>query len=415
MRFVFSGKTERNNFVLYLMGTFVSQIGAVLYTFVMSLYVLKLTDSGMYFALNLAISMIPIILIMPLAGVLADRWNKKTMVLIMDFLSGLLLVVVYILIYNNEMSLILIYFTTFVLSIFSAIFDIAFSAAKIELVLEEKLLLLNSTGDIISSLTRIIGPLVGGVLFATIDTKTFILINGISFILSAISETFIDFNFNKKSGILKKQRFAEDIKEGYKYIINRIDIKSILGIFVIINLALSISVTVPLPYIINSKLKLGTKNYGIIQAGFSIGLIVGALLIPRFMKTISYETIFKSSLPIFSILIVIFGVVLFVGDIIELSNLGYSIYYFVIVTIMGVFISFIDIPVITYLQTKTSSNYIGRVMGMGMSVVKITTPISYILSGILLDTVKVGYVVLSGSIICFIYFLFIRKKQLIKD
>lgn len=67
------------------MGTFVSQIGTVLYTFVMSLYVLKLTDSGMYFALNLAISMIPIILIMPLAGVLADRWNKKTMVLIMDF------------------------------------------------------------------------------------------------------------------------------------------------------------------------------------------------------------------------------------------------------------------------------------------------------------------------------------------
>ena len=327
----------------------------------------------------------------------------------------MLLVGVYIFIYSNEISLILIYFTTFVLSVFSAIFDIAFSAAKIELVLEEKLLLLNSTGDIISSLTRIIGPLVGGVLFATIDTKTFILINGISFILSAISETFIDFNFNKKSGILKKQRFAEDIKEGYKYIISRIDIKSILGIFVIINLALSISVTVPLPYIINSKLKLGTKNYGIIQAGFSIGVIVGALLITRFMKKISCETIFKSSLPIFSILIVIFGAVLFVGEIMELSNLGYSIYYFVIVTIMGVFISFIDIPVITYLQTKTSSNYIGRVMGMGMSVVKITTPISYILSGILLDTVKVGYVVLLGSLICFIYFLFIRKKQLIKD
>lgn len=85
MRFSFSANKERNNFVLYLMGTFVSQIGTVLYTFVMSLYVLKLTDSGMYFALNLAISMIPIILIMPLAGVLADRWNKKTMVLIMDF------------------------------------------------------------------------------------------------------------------------------------------------------------------------------------------------------------------------------------------------------------------------------------------------------------------------------------------
>ena len=397
------------------MGTFVSQIGTVLYTFVMSLYVLKLTDSGMYFALNLAISMIPIILIMPLAGVLADRWNKKTMALIMDFLSGLLLLGVYIFIYSNEISLILIYFTTFVLSVFSAIFDIAFSAAKIELVLEEKLLLLNSTGDIISSLTRIIGPLLGGVVFAIIDIKTFILINGISFILSTISETFIDFNFNKKSGILKKQRFAEDIKEGHNYIISRIDIKSILGIFVIINLALSISVTVPLPYIINSTLKLGTKNYGIIQAGFSIGIIIGALLVPKFMKRIGYETIFKSSLLIFSILIVIFGGILFVREKVEFSNLGYSIYYFIIVTIMGVFISFIDIPVLTYLQTKTSSNYIGRVMGMGMSAVKITTPVAYILSGILLDTVNVGYVVLSGSIICFMYFLFIKKRRFIID
>ena len=415
MKIRFSDNKERNNFILYLMGTFVSQIGTVLYTFVMSLYVLKLTDSGMCFALNLSISMIPIIFIMPLAGALADRWNKKIMVLSMDFLSGVLLIGVYIFIYNNGITLRLIYFTTFVLSSFSALFDISFSAAKIDLVLDERLLLMNSTGDIISSLTRIIGPLLGGMLFVVIDVKIFILINGISFILSAVSEAFIDFNFNKKSENLKRQSFTQDIKEGYKYIINRIDIKSILGIFVIINFALSLSVTIPLPYIINSTLKLGTKNYGVIQAGFPIGIIIGALMVPRCMKSISYEKIFKSSLLILSILIVTFGVVLFVGDKIQLSNLGYSIYYIIIATIMGVFISFIDIPILTYLQTNTASNYIGRVMGIVMSVVKMTTPVAYIFSGILLDRIKVGYVVLIGSLICFFYYLYIRKKQLIGD
>lgn len=82
---------------------------------------------------------------------------------------------------------------------------------------------------------------------------------------------------------------------------------------------------------------------------------------------------------------------------------------------MGVFISFIDIPILTYLQTKTASDYMGRVMGIVMSVVKMTTPVAYIVSGILLDMVKARYVVLIGSLICFFYFLYIRKKQFIED
>lgn len=415
MRFGFSNSIERNNFYLYLMGTFVSQLGSVLYTFVMSLYILKLTDSGVYFSLNLAISMIPIVFIMPLAGVLADRWDKKSIVVIMDLLSGLLLVGLYVFIYKRGITLALVYSTTFILSIFSAVFDIGFSSAKIDLVLEERLIVLNSTGDIISSLTRIIGPLVGGLLFSIIDTRTFILINGISFILSGISEVFIDFDFNKKRNTRINNKFLEDIKLGYQYIINRKDIKSILQIFIIINLALSLSVTVPLPYIINNTLKLGTKSYGIIQAGFPIGLIIGASLISRFLKRMTYEKIFKSSLLIFSILIAVFGVVLFTKDIIRLNNLSYLTYYLIVVAIMGIFISFIDIPVLTYLQTRTSPNYLGRVMGIGMSVVKVTTPLAYILSGFLLDNLEARYVVLLGSLICLIYFSNIRKTQFIKD
>ncbi|MBL2323067.1 MFS transporter, partial [Klebsiella pneumoniae] len=85
------------------------------------------------------------------------------------------------------------YTTTFLMTVFTTFFGIGLEAAKPNIVSKERLMSLNSISKIIDSISLILGPMLGGIVFAVFDMKTFIIINGISFILSAISILFINF------------------------------------------------------------------------------------------------------------------------------------------------------------------------------------------------------------------------------
>lgn len=398
MRIKFTDRNEMKNYILYSLGTLVSLIGSVFHTFVMSLYILEQTESGIFFSVNLAISVLPVILVMPLAGLLADKADKKRIIVGMDCLSGLLLTGVYFYMGSNDLTLPAIYMTTLLLSLFSSVLDTAFSAARVNLVSEERLVLLNSTSDIISSATRIIGPLAGGMLFAVVDIRCFILINGVSYLLSALSELFIQFDYNPSGTVSTKVRVIKDLADGYRYIIKRQDLQRVLGIFLVINLALSLSVIVPLPFVVNQVLDLGSGNYGIIQAGFSAGIILGAFIAPVVIQRSSYSRIFKTSLTVFALIILAFGAVLLLGQD-RLETWGYVACFTVVMALAGISVSSIDIPFITFLQTETDRSYLGRVIGITMSVAKVTTPISYILSGFLLEHVRAEAVILAGTLL----------------
>ncbi|TKH87599.1 MFS transporter, partial [Bacillus cereus] len=95
---------------------------------------------------------------------------------------------------------------------------IGLEAVKPNMVTKERLMRINSISKIIDSISLILGPMLGGIVFAVFDIKTFIIINGISFILSAISILFINFklceqNINEECSI-REINFIEDIKEG---------------------------------------------------------------------------------------------------------------------------------------------------------------------------------------------------------
>ncbi|MBS7729850.1 hypothetical protein KIN12_18410, partial [Vibrio cholerae] len=86
-----------------------------------------------------------------------------------------------------------------------------------------------------------------GIVFAVFDMKTFIIINGISFILSAISILFINFKLceqyiNKESSI-REINFIKDIKEGYSYLMERESLKNTFRILISLNFFLGFAVT----------------------------------------------------------------------------------------------------------------------------------------------------------------------------
>ncbi|WP_066501813.1 MFS transporter [Abyssisolibacter fermentans] len=395
---------ESKNIVLFTIGYFISLCGSSLYTFTIGLYVLKLTGSAFSFATTLVLSTIPIIIINPFAGVLADRFDRKFLVVAMDFSNGILLLLLYLISKTYGLSVSLIYVSTFMINCLTAIFSISIDSAKPNMVSEGKLVNLNSIGKVISSMTLILGPFMGGLLFSFINIDVFIIINGISFVISAIIEMFLEFNLygdKDKDDVKKESSFINDIREGFKYVMIKKDIISLIIIFVCINFSIGFSIQTPLPFVINNILNLGSTCYGIIQSAFAVGLIIGAIITKRYNKIMPLKKslIFMSyliSICIFIMAIPIFPVTYFN------SKTILTIYYSVLMSLIGIAIAIIDILFISYLQQNISNEYRGRVMSFEFSLVKTIVPIALIISGFLIDSIPVYILLVLGSIILFI-------------
>ena len=411
-------KKERLNFILFSLGKFVSIFGASIYSFAMGLHVLKITGSGLSFAMTLIVSIIPMLIINPFAGVVADKFDKKKIVVSMDILNGIFLMLLYIVSNIYGLNLLIIYISTFITTIFTTIFGISMESAIPNIVSENMLMNINSISKIIDSTSSILGPMVGGIVFALIDIRYFILFNGVSYIFSGVSEMFIDFKYNYNESNKKENSisFVKDMKNGLEYIIERKDIIGIFSVFISLNFFMGLSVTIPLPYIINNVLILDSRSLGIIQSAFPIGMIIGALIIKKIMQRASYKKILMFASLALGICTNLLGVPILFKNLL-FTNTIYTFYYCGIMIVFGVAISFLDIPIMYMLQKLIPDEYRGRVLSIAMSMVKIILPLGLILSGFLLNIIPAYFITTVGGIMLFTTNILVlnKKKSLFWD
>ncbi|WP_353107267.1 MFS transporter [Acetoanaerobium noterae] len=398
------------NLGLFIIGKLISVFGSAIYTFAIGLYVLKQTGSGFSFALTLFVGLIPTIIFSPVAGYMSDRFDKKKIVVSMDFANGMMFLILFMLTLKFELNQPMIYISTFMTTVFTTFFGIAFEAAKPNLVADEKLMSINSLSKVIDSTALILAPVLGGLIFAFTDIKTFILINAVCFIFSAVIETMIDFNYNVKSTVEINDDggFVEDIKDGLTYIRKSSEIVKMINVLVILNFFISFSVTVPLPYIINNLLKLSSNQYGIIQGAFPVGMILGAVVVGKIIEKIDYMKLLIFSSITLSVAIALLGLPLVLAD---ASSLAYMIYYISIMVIFGIAISFIDVPILWLMQKSIPDNLRGKVLSISMSIVKLIAPLGLVISGIIINSVPVYIMTFAGGGILMLSNLMILNQK----
>ncbi|WP_237980447.1 MFS transporter [Bacillus thuringiensis] len=393
---------ELRNICLYSIAKTVSIFGSSMYSFALGLYVLQITGSALNFAITLILGTIPMIVMNPFAGVIADKVDKKKLVVCMDLLSGCLLITVYILSNYYGLNLFIIYTTTFLITVFTTFFGIGLEAAKPNIVSKERLMSINSLSKIIDSVSLILGPMLGGIVFSVFDIKTFIIINGISFILSGVALLFIQFKlfeYNINEEISKRGvNFIKDIKEGFSYLLEKESLKNTFHILISFNFFLGFAVTVPLPYIINTVLNLSSKQFGIIQGTFPVGMILGAIVVKKITDCFSYSYLLKKLSTMLSVIMILSGIpVLFKS--IEVNDFVFVITYCVVMIFLGLIIALIDIPLIYFMQKEIPDEYRGRVLSIGLSLGKMMQPIALAISGLLLNYIPACIIPIVGGIL----------------
>lgn len=274
-----SSKSVKKNIWLSITGLFTSLLGTKIYYFILGFYILKETNSSLEFAISILIGSLPRILLSPIAGSIADRFPKKKLVVGFDLLSGLLMLAcfaIYPLITNY---ILFFYISILLLSVVNTFFSVSMEASIPTIVNKDDLMKINSYRSIVTSTSAIIAPIIGGFLFKIIDIRIFILINGISFLFSAFTESFIVFKVKK---VVKEanKKIIEDIIDGYNYVKTKSQLKTLIVIFVIVNFIFS-GFNVLASVIFVNDLGLSSANFGTINSFFFIGMLASAMILSQ--------------------------------------------------------------------------------------------------------------------------------------
>lgn len=411
---------ERSNLYLFAAGKMVSLFGTYIYTFAVSLYILRLTGSGTTFALSIMIGTLPGVLFGPVAGFLADRIDRKRMIVSLDFLSGSVVLTLLTLSMLYGLRLSFLYAASFLLAVISTFFNTTFSAAIPRLVTDHKLVKINSYSRAIDSGSQILGPILAGVCFGFVSMELFLLINGISFILSAVSEIFIDFNFNKtipvveETGKKSRKTLGSDLREVFLFIRRNRLLALIMPVSISINFLMSASLSVVLPFFLNHSLGFTSSQYGIVEGAFSVGMLIAALIVgklpekPKKRKGLIYAMIGMG----FSL------IAMGIPGIEPLTNLPTQILfpaYIILAIFFALMLLLVDIPMAVVTQRLIPDHMRGRVMGIWSSVSTSLTPVGIILAGLTLDHIP-AYVIFFASGLYFLAIvLILYRHRALKD
>lgn len=398
----------KKNRIIFFPGFMVSVMGSAVFSFVTGLYLLETTERAVFYATNLLLFSVPLIIFGPLFGGLADRYSKKNLIILGDLLNTILMVGIYFL-WDSGDKVTLIYTGTLFSSLFSSLVSIAFSTGVPRFFGKDWIVQANSLSQIINSLARIMGPFLGGIIYGYGNIKLFILINGISFLISMIAELFLETDEQKEIEEIKSSK----MNEGIKYIFKNLELKGFLIKFTLINFAVIMAIVIPVPYIVNRIFQLDSKTLGLIQGTLPIGAIIGAVIVNK-MQFILNTKIFMGIFSMFLMTCMILSMPSFI--LIKVST-G-KILLILSMFISGVAFGILDVTAITYFQKNIPEEIRGKVMGLITGIVKLTMPLAFLISGKLTDTYSpFASILLGGGIILVTILSSLCKitEKLIKD
>jgi len=409
---------KNKNFLLLMLGKAVSMLGSNMQQFALSLYVLAVTGSATIFASMMSISILPRLILSPVAGVFGDWFDRKKSIVALDFISGLL-ICAYALYYSisGELSLVSIYVLVILLEVIEVFFSSAMAAAVPSIVEKDELFQANSVKSVITSFCSIAAPILASLLCGLVGLHIILVICGISFILSALSELTIEIPAtHKKPKKINIAAFKTDLVEGIKIIKAHKMIMNIIGIGMIINFCLSPLFSVGLIFIIREILKGSELQYGLFSTILALAMVISPITLGHIAQKIKVGKLF---VYVFALTAALIGLLASASSNLFIGLFTTNTVPFIVITfisfLIGMIVTLVNITVGTLFGTVVPKEFMGRtgaVLNLGLTV---AMPLGQMISGIGLDLLPASYIVASAAGIMFLAIFIYRKPLLEAD
>ena len=348
-------QSKESNIKLLLLGRAVSLFGSTIYLIVLPLYILNTTKNlkttGIFFA---AVNF-PTIIISIFIGTIIEKFNKKNVILICDFLTSMLYFVLFLYLKNFN-SLSFLFLISFFINIISKFFEIASKVLFSEINSPETLEKYNGLQSFMENTIIIVGPVIGTYLFVTFDFNLILIIVSLGYFLSFLQELFIKYEKNLDLSI-EKTNFLEDFKKGISYIRSN---KIILNFFILVmflNFFIANNDEIINPGILIRKYEISEKLFGFSATSYGAGSVFAGIFIYynnkfKFLKKLKLLFILNSFLMC---LLGLLSIILF-----KYNHYIYFTIFIFFQFLIGMITTFVNVPLISSFQKNVDIKYQSR-------------------------------------------------------
>ncbi|HFM6697481.1 TPA: macrolide efflux MFS transporter Mef(H), partial [Enterococcus faecium] len=342
---------------------------------------LKETGSSALFGIATACSFLPMVILSLVGGIIADRTNKRNIMVILDFVTAIIILVFYLSL--GKIPIIPLFIVALMLLYgISGAYQPAVQASIPLLVSSDKLTVGNAIINQVNTLANFIGPAISGVVFQFYGINPILIVSIICFTFSAIMEIFIHIPHQKRPrevGVIAVAK--NDLKDSYTFLKKEKPIFiSVIFLVCIFNLVLSAVLIVGLPILISEVLKMPDTLYGFSQSALSLGGLCGGILTALVASKLKLKNLY-TLLLICSVSVLLMGISLFL----ELPAIvSYWVVTVMCFVAMGVSTMFV-VQIYTLVQTQTPPQLVGKIMATLVAVAMCGQPIGQMVYGILFD------------------------------
>jgi MFS family permease len=262
------------NYRLYFGGQAISLVGTWMQTIAQSYLVFTLTHSAIDVGYVVALQTIPVLILGPYGGVVADRVDKRKLMIALQTMMGLLALTLGLLTVTGVVTVWMIGVLAFLLGLNNTFENPSRQAFVMEMVGPEQVRNAVTLNSVMVNAARAVGPAIAGILIAVAGSGVCFLVNAVSFV--AVVTSLIRMDVSALTPTTPMIRARGQLMEGLRYVKGEVSLAVPLAMMAIVG-CLAYEFQVSLPVMASRAFNGGSETYGFITASMGVGAVIGGL------------------------------------------------------------------------------------------------------------------------------------------
>jgi DHA3 family macrolide efflux protein-like MFS transporter len=391
------------NIVLFLLSQNISLFGSSLVQYAIFWHITLSTQSGLMMTIYIIFGFLPTFFLSPFAGVWADRYSRKLLIILSDSaiaISTLVLAILFLLGYD---MLWLLFVVSAIRALGTAVQMPTVGALVPQLVPVDKLTRVNGSNSSIQSAIMLVSPMLSAALLTLTSIEIIFFIDVVTAAVAvSILLVFLQVPVHAKAREKSDTGYFRDMQAGFKYINQNSYLKQLF-----LFCALYFILVAPVAFLTPLQV---TRSFGgdvwrltAIEVAFSLGMMLGGLIIASWGG-------FRNRTHSLSLSILVIG-----ASTIALGITPIFWIYLFFMGLAGIVMPIFHTPFTVLLQEKVEADFLGRIFGVLSMISSTMMPLGMLLFGPLADLIKIEWLLIGTGLLIFVEGFFLLGSKVLME
>ncbi|WHY62392.1 MFS transporter [Cytobacillus firmus] len=391
------------NIILFLSSQTISLFGSSLVQYAIMWHITLTTESGLMMTLYIICGFIPTFFLSPVAGVWADRYNRKMLIILADGLIAFSTLILAILFLMGYESIWLLFVMAGIRALGTGIQTPAVGAILPQIVPKEKLTKVNGVNGSIQAVIMFVSPMVSAALIAMASLEVIFFIDVITAAIAIVTlMAFVKIAVHKKAAAEQTASYFSDFKQGLQYVNSNPFLKKFFLFF-----AVFIVLMAPAAFLTPLQV---TRTFGgdvweltAIEIAFSVGMMAGGGIIASWGG-------YPNKITTMTLASLIMGICTLALGIVPVFWI-----YLLFMAFFGIAMPIFNTPVTVLLQEKIEEDYLGRVFGVMGMISTSMMPIGMLIFGPIADVIAIEWLLVGTGAFIILLAVILGRDQVLLE